>query len=137
MGTRSTTRINDSGGEHLVTLYRQFDGYPTGHGQELADFLKARTLINGFSDQSAETHANGMGCLSAQLIKHFKTGIGGIYITREGDSQEYNYTVYEKDGNLCMLVESPYADKPLFDGLASAFDGVEVAKEDDEDEEDN
>ena len=46
MGTRSTTAIRDENGKTLVTIYRQYDGYPTGHGQELADFLKARTLIN-------------------------------------------------------------------------------------------
>lgn len=122
MGTRSTTAIKDEQGNTLVTLYRQYDGYPSGHGQELADFLSARTVINGFGRETAQTHANGMGCLSAQLITHLKGDqIGNIYVTREGDSQEYNYTVYlNEKRELCMRCESEYYGL-LFDGLASEF----------------
>lgn len=126
MGTRSTTKINDEQGETLVTLYRQFDGYPTAHGQELADFLNGKTIINGISGQTALTHANGMGRLAALLIGHLKDGkIGDIYVTTEGDSQEYNYTVYSKDGLLYLRCESEYYGL-LYDGVASDFDGVTV-----------
>lgn len=80
MGTRSLTFVND-GEIRLVCFYRQFDGYPSGHGKDLAEFLKPFTIVNGFSSGMKEgTHANGAGCLAAQLIKHFKTDIGGIYI---------------------------------------------------------
>lgn len=127
MGTRSTTTIKDENGKTLVTLYRQFDGYPTGHGQELADFLKARTLVNGFGmDMTAKTHANGMGCLAAQLITYLKGDqIGNVYVTEAGDSQEYNYTVYPKDGQLYLRCESEYYGF-LYDGLASEFNGATV-----------
>lgn len=136
MGTRSTTAIKDENGKTLVTLYRQFDGYPTGHGQDLANFLSARTVINGFNSQTAKTHANGMGCLAAQLIGHLKGDqIGNVYVTNEGDSQEYNYTVYLKNHELYLRCESEYYGL-LFDGLAKDFDGVAVesAKNDEEDE---
>lgn len=124
MGTRSTTKILDEQGNHLVTLYRQFDGYPTGHGTDLANFLKARTLVNGFGmDMTAKTHANGMGCLAAQLITALKGDqIGNIYVTNEGDSQEYNYTVYMKDGEAYIRCESEYYGL-LYDGKASEFNG--------------
>lgn len=132
MGTRSTTAIRDENGKTLVTIYRQYDGYPTGHGQELADFLKARTLINGIGNQTALTHANGMGCLAAQLVTHLKGDqIGNIYITNEGDSQEYNYTVYSKDGQLYMRCESEYYGF-IYDGLASDFDGVTAQRRESE-----
>lgn len=127
MGTRSTTAIKDENGKTLVTLYRQFDGYPTGHGQELANFLSARTIVDVFY---------GMGCLAAQLIGHLKGDqIGNVYVTNEGDSQEYNYTVYLKDHELYIRCESEYYGL-LFDGLAKDFDGVAVesAKKDEEDE---
>ena len=134
MGTRSTTAIKDEDGKTLVTLYRQYDGYPTGHGQELADFLKARTLINGIGGQTARTHANGMGCLAAQLVTHLKGDqIGNIYITNEGDSQEYNYTVYPKDGQLYMRCESEYYGF-IYDGLASDFDGVTAERQESEED---
>lgn len=32
MGTRSLTVMKDTGNE-IAVLYRQFDGYPEGHGQ--------------------------------------------------------------------------------------------------------
>jgi len=39
MGTRSLTYVYDNK-EPLVCMYRQFDGYPSGHGKELAEFEK-------------------------------------------------------------------------------------------------
>lgn len=129
MGTRSTTTIKNEEGKTLVTLYRQYDGYPSGHGQELADFLSARTLVNGFqAGQTAQSYANGMGCLAAQLIAHLKGDqIGNIYVTHEGDSQEYNYTVYPKDGFIYLRCESEYRGFG-YDGLASEFKGDEVER---------
>ena len=35
MGTRSLTVIQ-SNGKEFFNMYRQFDGYPEGHGMELA-----------------------------------------------------------------------------------------------------
>ena len=134
MGTRSTTTIKNENGKTLVTLYRQFDGYPSGIGQELADFLNARTIINGISGQTAKTHANGIGCLAAQLIGEFKGGqIGNVYITTEDDSQEYNYTVYYKEGVPYLRCESEY-NGLLYDGLASGFNGSVIENGDDDEE---
>ena len=47
MGTRSLTYVYDEQGEKIINLYRQFDGYPTGHGQELAEFLNKGRMVNG------------------------------------------------------------------------------------------
>jgi len=78
MGTRSLTYVYDVG-EPILCMYRQFDGYPSGHGAELADFLLPIDLINGFeiADQGRKA-ANGMGCLAAQLVVHFKSDAGGF-----------------------------------------------------------
>ena len=38
MGTRSLTFVYDEQ-EAIINMYRQYDGYPTGHGAELAEFL--------------------------------------------------------------------------------------------------
>lgn len=127
MGTRSTTKINDEQGDTLVTLYRQFDGYPTGHGQELADFLNSKTLINGFGDSESKAHANGMGCLAALLISHLKGDkIGNVYVTPQGDFQEYNYTVYSKDNELALRAEDD-GGRVLYDGLASEYVGSSIS----------
>ena len=41
MGTRSLTYIKSEYNteDNIVCIYRQFDGYPSGHGIELANFL--------------------------------------------------------------------------------------------------
>ena len=78
-------------------MYRQYDGYPAGHGKELAEFINKRTILNGFGSQTMANYANGIECLAAQIVKHFKDSIGGIYLypTSEKDcGQDYVYHVY-------------------------------------------
>lgn len=93
MGTRSVTTIFDEKNKPLVSFYRQFDGYYEGHGEELQEFLKEITIVNGFGASTPKKSANGMQCLAAQLIAHFKRGIGNIYIVPIGSVEEYNYEV--------------------------------------------
>jgi hypothetical protein len=55
MGTRSTTTIWD-GEKHLLSFYRQYDGYPTGHGQALADMLARFDISNGITYPDGQEH---------------------------------------------------------------------------------
>ena len=53
-------------------------------------------MVNGFGNNGRGL-ANGMGCLAAQMIAHFKDGVGGFYIhsVLETDlGQDYEYHVY-------------------------------------------
>jgi hypothetical protein len=96
MGTRSLTFVYD-GDKPIINMYRQFDGYPSGHGIELADFLKGFEIVNGYGEVKPKI-ANGMGCLAAQLIANFKQSVGGFYIHAVTDTdcwQDYEYHVYE------------------------------------------
>lgn len=140
MGTRSLTHVKDDGPESktLVTIYRQFDGYPTGMGKALADFLSGRKVVNGIWANDREIPAsNGMGCLAASLIKALKDGTGNIYIypTDSKDCGEgYTYTIYLSEENeLCMKCQSGYPDpsinKPFFNGPAKDFDAEKIEKE--------
>ena len=81
MGTRSLTRVFEDDQE-LVTIYRQFDGYPEGHGQDLADFLKDRSIVNGIPVSYKGKISNGGRDLAAQLVSFLKKDheVGGIYI---------------------------------------------------------
>lgn len=105
MGTRSLTYFfdHDAPNHPVACMYRQMDGYPSGHGQELAEFLDGMTIVNGYgTGDAAGTHANGIGCLAAQVIAHFKNdqGIGGIYLEpsdREQDLEDYVYRVDASD----------------------------------------
>ena len=103
MGTRSLTVMYEAPfnpGEEpkeIVVMYRQFDGYPDGHGEELASFLKTfRAVTNGMSGDTKNT-ANGGACLAAQIIAHFKTDPGNFYLYPAGTrdaGEEYIYEVF-------------------------------------------
>lgn len=116
MGTRSLTFVYDDNDKPIIKLYRQFDGYPRGHGLELAEFLNGREIINGIGSGDYERRvANGMGCLAAQLVAHFKDGVGGFYLYNVEPAdhwQEYEYHVY-KDR---IKVLSTYNREEPFEG---------------------
>lgn len=93
MGTRSLTYVYD-GEEALVCMYRQYDGYPSGHGAELGEFLKDMTIVNGIPVGNTMKIANGADCLAAQMIAHFKKGPGGIYLQSVNSKQDFIDYVY-------------------------------------------
>jgi len=101
MGTRSTTRFIRKQGEELtqlVNIYQQYDGYISGVGYELAQFLLSKKVINGYNmNQEDGEYANGFDCLVAQYIAEFKKSIGGFYIATPENKQEYNYEVIFDD----------------------------------------
>jgi len=139
MGTRSLTVIQDidypkpsksvpiPAGvvQEIVILYRQFDGYPEGHGKELLKFLAPFKLVNGYtSADDPHTTANGMGCLAAQIVAHFKKeGVGSFYLEPAGTrgcGEDYIYTVYpNKKGEICVRCEA--LDREIFDGPATTL----------------
>jgi len=119
MGTRSLTYVYE-GETPIICMYRQFDGYPEGHGQELANFLNELSIGNGISGSpELFSFANGMGCLAAQMIVNFKKSPGGFYIhpvdLNQDCWQDYEYHVYEKH----VGVKNP--TEVIFDGYWSDF----------------
>ena len=115
MGTRSLTRVfekwEDTKGKEqrqpIVCMYRQYDGYISGHGHELAQFLEPFTIVNGIGLDNKRKIANGMGCLAAQLIAHFKDCPGNIYLyaTDAKDCwQEYEYEIEKTKGKLIITI---------------------------------
>jgi hypothetical protein len=100
MGTRSLTIINDEYNDEICVLYRQFDGYVEGHGKDLVNYLKDTVIVNGISCGNIRQDFNGMNCLAASLVAHFKTDTGGFYLYPAGTrdcGEEYIYTVYTND----------------------------------------
>jgi hypothetical protein len=68
MGTRSVISFI-TGDIVLLSIYRQMDGYLTGRGKELAEFMRDIKVVNGIgSGSKGGTHANGEGCLAAQWL---------------------------------------------------------------------
>jgi len=128
MGTRSLTYVydsfvNDKGNKEnyiLINLYRQYDGYISGHGLELAEWLSQYRVVNGLGllDEGVKV-ANGMGCLAAQLVANFKDGPGQFYLQSPKLGidcwQEYEYHVYAD-----KVIVFGY-DKEIFDGTWAEF----------------
>ena len=126
MGTRSLTFVYDNK-EPMINMYRQFDGYPSGHGSELAEFLNSfDAIVNGIPVGDKRRLANGMGCLAAQLIANFKTEVGGFYmypVSAEDCGQDYEYHVYENK----VIVKNP--TEVIFDGSWKDFNEFCSAEE--------
>lgn len=136
MGTRSLTtfistwtdeKTNKVKSNKIVTMYRQYDGYPSGHGIQLAEFIAQGKMVNGIGAKEQQLVFNGMGCLAAQVVAHFKEGPGNIYLHRGGTTncwEEYRYEViHNEDTNeltfKCIEVHGKV--KVLYEGTVSGF----------------
>jgi len=115
MGTRSLTYVynEDNTKQPFVCMYRQFDGYPSAHGAELAEFLiPMKTREEG-------RNANGMGCLAAQMVAYFKGDTHNIYLyfpeLGQDCWQEYEYHVFENK----VVVQNP--TEVIFSGSWKEF----------------
>jgi hypothetical protein len=133
MGTRSLTRVIprqeglsfNEGHKKVelayVNMYRQFDGYPEGHGLDLAEFLKNIKIVNGLG-RNTTNQANGSGCLAAQMVKHFKEDVGNIYLhphDNESGWEDYIYTVYPKTGEeIFISIYDVHNERCIFVGTA-------------------
>lgn len=136
MGTRSLTFVYEKYGDKqmpIINMYRQFDGYPSGHGAELAEFLNGFRIVNGYSGDPIKT-ANGMSCLSAQLVANFKKNIGQFYLhpTDARDcGQDYEYHITQSEnGILNVSIFDTYREENIFDGsVAELVDFCNVTED--------
>ena len=135
MGTRTLVHIKEDK-KTIVTIYRQFDGYPSGMGDDIKEILNdgRSQILNGFGTAcKTPNQFNGMGCLAAYLIGELKDGkIGNVYIfpTNSKDvGEDYSYTIsLDGKNRLKMKVIDNYAKKTIFDGLLKDFNGEEVER---------
>lgn len=129
MGTRSLTLVhNGESAKPFVNMYRQYDGYPSGHGKELFEFLQPIKLVNGIGVDDGRRIANGAHCLAAQMVCHFKDGPGGIYLNAPASrdcGQDYEYHIHadEQIGIKvkCFSVGVANRRTMLFEGSVEAF----------------
>jgi hypothetical protein len=129
MGTRSIVHVKD-GRKTIVTLYRQFDGYPSGMGDDIKRILNNGEveILNGYGGYSkCPSNFNGMGCLAAFLIGELKEQkIGNVYIiptNSSGHGEEYVYTISQKNNQIHIKVQDDWNKTILFNGLLKDFCG--------------
>lgn len=125
MGTRASMYILDEQDRPIVKLYRQCDGYPSGHGDEVLKFLKNKKLVNGIGSRyPQELQINGMSDLAVRLITHLKNlsggenDAGGLYLHHQLEPQIYHYVVYAKK---IRDEDEPNSHFPTVDHLRIAF----------------
>ena len=131
MATRAIIRIAEredgvSFSEHpeeiRTQIYHHWDGYPEGLGCNLAEFLCDFRVVNGLPFNYFENIkvANGMGCLTAQLIAALKEEPGSVYIdyiNAERTDIEFTYYIWGcVDKDIWMSVFDRY-DKCIFVGM--------------------
>ena len=94
MGTRCVTNFYDSDSKELkATIYRQVDGYPTGHGKELYDWLNELLATEKLPYKFA--YADKLATLF--VVEFYNRGNLGIYIKEPGflaSDIEYVYDVF-------------------------------------------
>ena len=134
MGTRSITRVIEDG-KHIMNMYRQFDGYPSGHGKELAEFIHGKPMVNGFQGKN-QLAFNGGGCLAAGIVSNFKKGIGGFYLkpVEQTDCwQDYEYILIVDSIALTLRINVISHGEALFEGDTQQF--IEWCDKPEDDEE--
>lgn len=136
MGTRSTYRVIQEittgkkvkklKQEPLCLIYLQYDGYPSGHPCETAEWLASGKVVNGFG-MTEELQFNGAGCLAAQLIAKYKQGVGGTYLHALGERgkcwEDYLYDIIVKEDYTIEYVayENDVVPTEIFRGTPSEF----------------
>ena len=78
--------------------------------------------MNGLGGDTSKVF-NGMGCLAASVIAHFKEGAGGFYMS-QSDEEEYVYTVYERNGKIYLKCE--WYDGRLYEGPVDLFNDEDL-----------
>jgi len=155
MGTHAITIFLDEGDTEICRLYRQYDGFLTGHGEELKKALVNGKMVNGI-DNSPGQKFNGSGDLAVQVIAYLKqTSVlnkihhghepelkdlnvlqaGGLYLYPAGevDSSEYEYVVSPGQiGKPPNLIVRIYANE-IFNGSIKDFDPSRLEEETNED----
>jgi hypothetical protein len=136
MGTRSTYRIIEQYtddkthkvvNQEICLLYRQFDGYPSGHPCETAEWLASGEVVNGFGSNETKLIFNGAGCLAAQLVAKYKTETGGTYLNplkhRGKCWEDYLYDIIVKEDKSIEYVcyENGKRKTEVFRGSPSDF----------------
>lgn len=94
MGTHSTVKFYDKRNKNILSIYNQFDGYVSGEGMAIVEFL-----------EDEEWKGNGFEDTALLYVCYKKEGKAyHTYATTENDIQEYNYKIYDTDEGLRFTI---------------------------------
>lgn len=93
MGTHSTVKFYDEY-RNLLNIYNQYDGYVSGEGKEILEFIK-----------DEKWKGNGLSDTALLYVCYKKEGKPlHTYATTENDIQEYNYIIRETNEGLRFTI---------------------------------
>jgi len=124
MGTTATAYIyDDFGGDPIVGVHTQSGGYPSEFGKRLAQYVASKQIVNGIPGGGDRSKlANGMNCLAALIVAHFKQkdDPGTIYLYAPDVDSSGDFFRYEvrKDSFRCINSTGHV----LYDGPACEFE---------------
>ena len=118
MGTSSLTVVYNSKKVPVLCMQKHSDGQTYAYGAQLARFLCAKQIVQGIPCGDTSTLANGVECLAAQLVAHFKQGCGGIYLVPLQRVGECNYEYHVTQNNVQVL----HYGSPIFKGTHAQFE---------------
>ena len=103
-----------------VQVYKHWDGYPSGHPTQLANWLTNKKIVNGIGVDTYGV-ANGLGCLAAQYIAAFKEQPGDLYVespehSSHSDIEYITYVWGDYGKGIWMSIFENYEDKCMFVG---------------------
>lgn len=126
MGTRSITHIKQIpslGGEVVCSFYRHSDGYPEGHGKEMADFLSGKRVVNGVGSEFDKSSVfNRSGKMAVKLMAALGDSAEVIPTGHSNYGEEYVYTLWVyASGEVAIDVSCVHSDGK-YSAPSSAFD---------------
>lgn len=119
-------------------LYKHWDGYINMFGINLLKYLSNINIFNNtnnFNNVNKNINvANGVGCLFAQIIAHYKITPGDFYITApvDDDYMDFKYYIDVDEYNKEIGIKIKIANKVVYNG--NIYDAINFIENVDDDE---
>lgn len=112
MGTRSLTHIHemkslDDKETIVCSFFRHFDGYLSGHGTDLAVWLKNKKLVNGIGKDFIKTRDfNRAGTMAVKLMNFIQDESGCEVVSTGGANigEEFVYDIFFREDQFFIKV---------------------------------
>lgn len=108
MATSAVIKLTDTAGNCVCQIYKHWDGYPEGLGQDLKNFINSEKLVNDIPTDSVNIKLfSGFSDFIAQLIWKLKDSgelgkpiKGDVYIYSPEDELSFVEYIYEINSKL-------------------------------------
>jgi len=116
MATRSSIKVKDIDNNTICTIYKHYDGYPSGIQKDIEEIISHGQVTNGLPGGYPELGSifNGFGCFVASLISLLKKQPGNVYMIPEQDygnrGEDYLYIIKETEEGIKIKQKDEWGD---------------------------